>query len=102
MVPTRTLTAKVRAERQRSVLLVERARLSVEWCRSVLDESRRMREGEPVEFSGVLHQAAGMVSVQAGCAVNDAYALLDARALGEGRHVNDIADDVVQRRLRFA
>jgi GAF domain/ANTAR domain len=48
-----------------------------------------------------VHQAAGMVSVQAAVPVGDALALLRAHAFAEGRPLGDVAADVVARRLRF-
>lgn len=49
----------------------------------------------------VVHQAAGMVAVQAGVPVDDALALLRAYAFAEGRRLGDVAGDVTSRRLRF-
>ena len=49
-----------------------------------------------------VHQAAGMVSVQAGVSVAEALLLLRARAYADERPLMDIARDVVARRLRFA
>lgn len=48
-----------------------------------------------------IHQAAGMISVQAAMPVPDALALLRAHAFGEGSMVSDVATDVVAGRLRF-
>jgi len=48
-----------------------------------------------------VHQATGMVSVQAGLALTDALAVLRAHAFASGRPLNDVAGDVVARRLRF-
>lgn len=50
---------------------------------------------------GVVHQAAGMVSVQLGITVADALLRLRARAFATDRGVSDLARDVVERRLRF-
>jgi hypothetical protein len=50
----------------------------------------------------VLHQATGMVSVQAGVSVRDALALLRAHAFANDRLVGDVAADVVAGALRFA
>lgn len=49
----------------------------------------------------VVHQAAGMVSVQLGVSVDDALVRLRARAFSVGRSVSDVAADVTARRLRF-
>ncbi|WP_344523949.1 ANTAR domain-containing protein [Streptomyces albiaxialis] len=49
----------------------------------------------------VVHQASGMVSVQAGVPVAQALLLLRAHAYRYGRPVVEVAEDVVARRLRF-
>jgi GAF domain-containing protein len=48
-----------------------------------------------------VHQAAGMVSVQARVSVDDALALIRAYAFAEGQAVGTIAADVVAGSLRF-
>jgi hypothetical protein len=53
-------------------------------------------------FRFVVHQAAGMVAVQLGVPVADALVQLRARAFSSDRPVADVADDVINRRLRFA
>jgi hypothetical protein len=50
----------------------------------------------------VVHNAAGMVSVQMGISVGDALVRLRAHAFTENRLVREVADDVVGRRLRLA
>ena len=47
------------------------------------------------DFQSVVHQAAGMVSVQCGCQIDDALEVLAARAFAEGRPVRDIALEVL-------
>lgn len=49
----------------------------------------------------VVHQASGMISVQASTSVENALALLRAHAFAEGRSVGDLAADVVAGRFRF-
>jgi hypothetical protein len=49
----------------------------------------------------IIHQAAGMVSVQLGVDVDAALVELKARAVLEDRPLEDLARDVVARRLRF-
>lgn len=49
----------------------------------------------------VVHQAAGMIAIQAGLPVGDALVLLRAHAFAEGRPVSEIAAEVVGRRLRL-
>jgi GAF domain-containing protein len=52
-------------------------------------------------FRFVVHQAAGMISVQLGVSVADALIRLRAHAFSTGRSATAVADDVVARRLRF-
>jgi ANTAR domain len=52
-------------------------------------------------FRFVVHQACGMIAVQLGISVDDASVLLRAHAFGAGRTVVDVAQDVIERRLRF-
>lgn len=49
----------------------------------------------------VVHQASGMVAVQLGIGVAQALIRLRGHAFSEGRPLDDIAQDVVDRRLRF-
>jgi len=49
-----------------------------------------------------IHQATGMVSVQMGLSVEDAFLLLRARAFSLDRPLDAVARDVVERRLRFS
>ncbi len=51
--------------------------------------------------SATVIQAAGMVSVQADCTVDEAVELMELRARDTNRTRRDIADDVVARRIRF-
>jgi hypothetical protein len=52
-------------------------------------------------FRLVVHQAAGMVSVQLGVPVDEALLRLRAYAFGHDRSVVEVARDVIERRLRF-
>jgi hypothetical protein len=52
-------------------------------------------------YSVVVHQAVGRVSVQARVTVDDALATLRARAFAADRTILDIANDVLSGRLRF-
>jgi hypothetical protein len=56
-------------------------------CLAFLDES---------DHQSTVHQAAGMLSVQYGCQVEDAADLLAARAFADGKPVQEIALGVVQ------
>ncbi|MFI0240483.1 GAF domain-containing protein [Streptomyces sp. NPDC016845] len=52
-------------------------------------------------YRAAVHQATGMISVQAGVPLAQALVLLRAYAFGHGRTVVEVAEDVVARRLRF-
>lgn len=49
-----------------------------------------------------VHQATGMVQVQLGVKTDEAFLMLRARAFATGRRLVDVANDVVQRRMRFS
>ena len=57
---------------------------------------------EGSNFQYVVHQAAGMVSVQLGVSVAQALVRLRAYAFAQERLLADVAADVVARRLHFA
>lgn len=48
-----------------------------------------------------VHQATGMISVQLGINVGDAFTRLRARAFADDRPLSEVAIDVVARRIRF-
>jgi hypothetical protein len=48
-----------------------------------------------------VHQASGMVKVQVGVTIDEAFLMLRAHAFATGRPVADVAKDVIERRLRF-
>ena len=50
----------------------------------------------------VVHQAAGMITVQLDVPIDEAMTRLRARAYGEARSINDVAADVVDGSLRFS
>jgi hypothetical protein len=52
-------------------------------------------------YRAAVHQASGMVSVQAAVTVEDAVLLLRAYAFAENRPISAVAEDVVDRQLRF-
>ncbi len=54
------------------------------------------------EYRLVVHQAAGMVSVQLGVSTAEALVRLRARAFADGRTVSALATDVVNRLIRFS
>ncbi|GGX53071.1 GAF and ANTAR domain-containing protein [Streptomyces minutiscleroticus] len=51
------------------------------------------------DLEAVVHQAAGMVSVQLGCRIGDALELVKARAFAEGESLRTIAERIVRREL---
>jgi len=57
---------------------------------------------EDLTVWGVVHQAAGMVSVQLDISVDDSLVRLRAYAFRTDRLVSDVARDVVERHLSFA
>jgi hypothetical protein len=57
---------------------------------------------EEADYQAVVHQAVGVISVQCDCGITDAEALLRAHAFAEDRPVADVAQDVVEGRLRLA
>jgi hypothetical protein len=56
---------------------------------------------ELLDHSSVVHQAAGMLSVQLGTTIEDANVALRAHAFATERPLNDVARDVVARRVRL-
>jgi hypothetical protein len=48
-----------------------------------------------------IHQATGMISVQLGVGIGEAFSRLRARAFAQGRPLSELAADVVARRGRF-
>jgi AmiR/NasT family two-component response regulator len=56
---------------------------------------------DSVLYRAVVHQAAGMVSVQANTSLAQALVRLRAFAFARGRPVVDLAEDVVARRVHF-
>jgi hypothetical protein len=76
--------------------------------RLVLDEqaSLESQEGYPVgdwlsDSRPEIHQATGMISVQLGVGIAEAFSRLRARAFAQGRPLSELAADVVARRRRF-
>ena len=58
--------------------------------------------GTPDEQRSVhVHQAAGMIAVQANCDVEEAFGRLAIRAAAMGQTVEDTALDVLDRLIRF-
>jgi hypothetical protein len=63
------------------------------------------RLAELLDTSGmdriVIHQATGMIAAQLNDSTSNALARLRAAAFSSGRPMHDIAQDVVERRVRF-
>jgi hypothetical protein len=53
------------------------------------------------DFHYVVHQASGMVAAQLGVSVGQALIRLKAHAFGNDRALSDVAQNVVERTLRF-
>ena len=60
-----------------------------------------MSEGPDSRYGLEIHQAAGMVSIQADCLLEQAYVLMSDRATVSHRTLDDIALSVVDRSIRF-
>ncbi|MQA10045.1 MAG: GAF domain-containing protein [Pseudonocardiaceae bacterium] len=71
-----------------------------EQARSSMVDSELAAERWPLD-SPQVHQATGMIAVQAAIGLEDAFARLRARAFADRRRLADLAADVVARRLRF-
>jgi hypothetical protein len=68
---------------------------------NALPETVRTTLGPGWAATSVVHQATGMVMVQLGTDGTSAFAALRARAFQEGRTLQDVAHDVLQRRTRL-
>lgn len=69
-----------------------------------MQENRQSRDGDAVVDVGhraELFQAQGMVMVQLGVSIGEALVRLRAYAYAENRRLDDVARDVVNRRLRL-
>jgi hypothetical protein len=76
-------------------------RMVLDW-QSVAGEGSLARQLEHLPANrAVVHQAAGMISVQAAVTVDDALAILRAHAFADNRPINDVAGEVVRGELRF-
>ena len=49
----------------------------------------------------LIHQATGMVLAQVGTNPDDAYLIIQARAYADNRPMQDVAEDIIERRIRF-
>jgi hypothetical protein len=62
---------------------------------------RRVSEGGDSRYGIEIHQAAGMVSIQADCELEQAYVLMSDRAQVARVSLDDIALAVIVRSIRF-
>jgi AmiR/NasT family two-component response regulator len=58
-------------------------------------------DGPDSRYGSAVHEAAGMVSVQADCELEQAYVLLSDRATVSHIPLDDIACAVIDRSIRF-
>ena len=65
-----------------------------------VDQLHQLLASEPPHWSEI-HQATGMVSVQLGVSLQDAFTRLRAHAFAESVSLRQVAGDVVARRLRL-
>ena len=65
------------------------------------NDSERLIGANGGSYGSRVHQATGIVSVQADCATGVALNLLVEYAVQHNRTVVDIATDVIERRVRF-
>lgn len=65
------------------------------------DEGLHPQLSDPLGSRSEIHQATGMITVQAAVGLTEALLLLRAHAFAAERTVLDVARDVVRRRLRF-
>jgi hypothetical protein len=65
-----------------------------------VDES--LDEGAPIEWRRQVHQATGMVLAQLDITASDAFSRIRGYAFSSGDTVQEVANDVVTRRLNFA
>jgi hypothetical protein len=50
----------------------------------------------------LVHQATGMVLAQLDTTAEDAYLVIQARAFSDNRSMRDVAEDIIERRIRFS
>lgn len=65
------------------------------------DDQLHPELSEGFRQSPIVHQSTGMISAQAGVSIGEAFVLLRARAFALERRLVDVAQDVVDRRVRW-
>jgi transcriptional regulator with GAF, ATPase, and Fis domain len=89
------------AQKQDALLVAE---LVAQVVLTMQDEATSESLAWPLDLSDhrmVVHQATGMISAQLNCAVGEALVRLRAYAYGTGLPIDGVAEEVIQRRLRF-
>jgi hypothetical protein len=85
-----------------ALLAADAAALALIHLDTELDGTFADDHGARSTYQMQVHQATGMVQIQAEVRTEEAFLLLRARAFSTGRPLIDIAVDVVERRLRFS
>ena len=86
-------------EQQRQTLVLSAIVSRILLRRAIIDEGG---DDETTMYSRrLIHQATGMVLAQLGTTAEDAHLILQARAFAENRPMRHIAQDVIDRRIRF-
>ncbi len=101
---SRTLGGLSETQIDDALLIAELAALAIDDrvpAGSPLEEVLRRRPPEPWAYRAVVHHAAGMTSDQLAISVDDALIRLRAHTFSVGRSVEDVAADIVGRRLRL-
>jgi len=92
---------------------VNRGKADLDLLRTIAGTLHRIvltRDGSPsahdplladADWHDVVHQATGIVAVQSNCSLADALALIKARAFAADVPVDDLAEDLVARRIRL-
>lgn len=84
-----------------ALLGAEAAAVALLWLKTSPDGALVDGADAGVGYGAQVHQASGMIMVQLGVTIDQAFSLLRARAFSTGRSLQDVAVDVVGRSLRF-
>ena len=89
-------------EQQRQTLILSAVVSRILLRRAISGDGGDDYDDETTTFSRrLIHQATGMVLAQLGTNAEDAHLILQARAFAENRPMRHIAQDVIERRIRF-
>lgn len=86
---------------RRSIALADRLTHALLGLWAGNDENTRLQGSKALSRASV-HQATGMLMVQLGTGIDEAFARLRAYAFAEGLPLKEVADDIVAQRLRLA